>query len=226
MWKWKRRSEALSLAAFSFSHAKRISAVLRPNFALSPVDAGLLRDPDDVVDLRELLHDDDDPLAELAAEERQADVVVVLVAVADDEARRALVHRERDHELGLGARLEPVVVGPAGADDLVNDLAQLVHLDREDAAVLALVALVLDRLAEHLVELDDPVAEQVLEADDHGRLQSHPQGLGDDVQDADPAPVGEGLDVHKPLRVNREVAGAPALEPVVLLGFRCRPGGC
>jgi hypothetical protein len=90
---------------------------------------------DDVVELGELLDDDDDLLAELAAEEGEADVVVVLVAVADDEPLGALVHGERDHQLGLGAGLEAVVVVLAGGDDLVDDLAELVDLDGEDAAV-------------------------------------------------------------------------------------------
>jgi len=76
---------------------------------------------------------------------------VVLVAVADDQAAAAGVHRQRDHELGLGARLQAVAVVLAGLDDLVDDLAQLVHLDREHPPVLALVALLLDGLPEHLV---------------------------------------------------------------------------
>src|SRR4051812_15058803 len=54
------------------------------------------RDADDVVDFGELLDDENDFLAELSAEEGEADVVVVLVAVANDEALAALVHRECD----------------------------------------------------------------------------------------------------------------------------------
>jgi hypothetical protein len=231
MWKWKRRRQDFRPAAFSFSHAKRISAVFRPNLALSPVESAqrpsprLRGDPDDVVYLRELLDDEDHALAELAADERQADVVVVLVAVADDHAARARVHRQGDHELGLGAGLQAVVVVLAGLHDLVDHLPQLVHLDREHPPVLALVALLLDGLDEDLVQLDHPVAQEVLEADHQRGLEPHPEGLVDHVEDAYAAPVGQGLDVDEALRVDGEVAGAPALEPVELLGFCCRPGG-
>src|SRR5690606_4751418 len=99
--------------------------------------AHLLGNPDDVVDLRELLDDNDHLLVEFAAERGEADVVVVLVAVADDKAIATFVHRERDHQLGLRSRLEAVAKLAAGSDDLVNDLAQLVHLDGEHAAIAA-----------------------------------------------------------------------------------------
>ena len=45
---------------------------------------------------------------------------------------------------GLRAGLEAVVVGPAELDDLLDDVAVLVDLDRVDAAVLALVAVLGD----------------------------------------------------------------------------------
>jgi hypothetical protein len=60
----------------------------------------------------------------------------------------ALVHREGDHQLGLGAGLQAVVVVLAGGDDLIDHLAQLVDLDGKDPAVVALVAFLLDGLAE------------------------------------------------------------------------------
>jgi hypothetical protein len=157
--------------------------------------AGLGGDADDVVELGELFDHDDDLLAQLAAEEGEADVIVILVAVADDQALRALVHREGDHELRLGAGLKAVGVVLAGGDDLVDDLAQLVDLDGEDAAVGAGVALLLDGLPEHLVELGDAVAEQVLEADDHRGLEAHLQGLVHDIKHADAAAVGQWLDI-------------------------------
>src|SRR5581483_7603159 len=71
---------------------------------------GLGGEADDVVELGELLDDEDDLFAELAADEGEADVVEVLVAVANDEALGALMHGEGDHELGLGAGLEAVIV--------------------------------------------------------------------------------------------------------------------
>jgi len=190
------------------------------------LDAGFLGEADDVVEFGELLDDDDDFLAELAAEERETDVVVVLVAVADDEPLRPLVHGEGDHELGLRAGLEAVVEVLAGGDDLVDDLAELVDLDREDAAVAALVALVLDRLVEKLVQLDDAMPEEVLKTDDHRRLQAHAARLVDDIEDPDAALVGAREKFHEALVIDRDVAGAPALETVEFLRPGGGPGGC
>ena len=114
----------------------------------------------------------------------------------------------------------------ARRDDLVDHFAELVYLDRKDSAVLALVALLLDRLAESLIQLDDAVPEQILEADDEGRLQAHAQRFLDHIDHPDAAVVGLGLHVDEALLVHREMPRAPALKTVVLLGFRGRPTGC
>ena len=64
------------------------------------------------------------------------------------------------------------------------------------------------------------MAQQILEADDHRRLQPHAQRLVDDVHDADAAALGERLHLHKAVAVDGKVAGTPALEPEMLLGLR------
>ena len=83
---------------------------------------GLGGDANDVVDLRKLLDHQDDLFAEFAAQEGQADVVVILVAVADDEPVGTLMHGKGDHELGLGTGLNAVIVVFSGGHDLVDDL--------------------------------------------------------------------------------------------------------
>ncbi len=166
---------------------------------------------DDVVQFGKLLDDKDDFFAEFAAEEHEADVIVILVAVADDQALVALVHGEGDHQLGLGAGLEAVVEILARGDDLIDNLAELVDLDREHAAVFTPVAFLLDGLAEHFVELHDAMAQQVLEPDDHRRLQAHAEGLVDDIEHADAAAVGARLHADAALGIHGVVAGTPAL---------------
>ena len=159
------------------------------------------------------------------AEEGEADVVVVLVAVADDERLGVLVEGEGDHELGLGAGFEAEVVVLAGVEDLLDDLAELVDLDGEDAAVFTLVGLLGDGLAEGFVEVDDAVAEQVLEADDHGGLQAHAERLFHDVHDADGTAVAQRLDGDLAIGIDLVMAGTPAFEAVEILGFIDGPGG-
>ena len=180
---------------------------------------------DDVVDLGELLDDDDDLFAQFATEQGQADVVVVLVAVTNDEALGALVHGESDHELGLRAGFETVVEVLAGGDDLVDDLAELVDLNGEDSAVAAFVGLLLDGFGEAGVDLDHAMPEKILETDHQRSFEAHADSLINDVEDADAAAIGEGLDVNEAGVVNRDVAGAPPLETVVFFGLGDGPGG-
>jgi hypothetical protein len=145
---------------------------------------------------------------------------VVLVAVADDKAVFAFMHRQGDHQFGLGAGLEAVAKFLSGGDDLIDDLAQLVDLDGEYAAVGTLVVLLLDGLVEELVELGNAVAQEILEADDERGFQAHADGLVDDVHDANLAAVGERLDVYETIGAGAKMAGAPAFETVEFFGLR------
>ena len=75
---------------------------------------------------------------DLLGEHRHLDELGVLEPVADDG--RVVVGLGHDGEqLRLGARLEAEAVFPAEIEDLFDDLALLVHLDRVDADVAAFV---------------------------------------------------------------------------------------
>ena len=163
------------------------SGTVRPNLAKSPdepshlpvpsrgelraepdhrLDAHLLPELEELRQLGELLDDDDDLAPELSAEEREAEELLVLVAVADRERLGVGVHPEHHEQLALRARLEAVVVRRAGVEDLLDDLAHLVHLDRIHAEVARAVGHLRDRLRERLVDLLHARAEHVLEPDD------------------------------------------------------------
>ena len=81
------------------------------------------------------------------------------------------VHDRHDRQqFRLAAGFEAEAVGLADVVDLLDDVALLVDLDRVDAAVLALVVVVLDGVLKGLVKLADAVLEDVGEADQHGKL--------------------------------------------------------
>ena len=88
----------------------------------------------------QLFHDEDDCLAELAAEEGVLNEAGVLVAVANHETFGVRVHGERCEKLGLAAGLDAEVPRLTGIDDLFYDLAELVDLDRENSPVWRVVA--------------------------------------------------------------------------------------
>ena len=91
-----------------------------------------------LLELLEFFDHDDDRLAELAAEQRDANEGAILVAVADDEALRVLVHRERGDQFRFAARFESEMKLLAGVDDFFDHFAQLIDLDRENAAIMIL----------------------------------------------------------------------------------------
>src|SRR5688572_9957630 len=76
----------------------------------------------DVAELGEVLDDGDDRAAELGREDHGLDVVVVLEAVADDQAlRRVAGHRHDGEQLGLAAGFEAEAEVRAAAVDLLDD---------------------------------------------------------------------------------------------------------
>ncbi len=115
-------------------------------------------------ELGHLLHGDDHLAAGLPGQEGHADEGLVLVAVAEDQRLGVQVHAEGDHQLGLGAGLQAVVVLVPGPDDLVHHLLDLVGLDGVDALVAPFVAELDDGAAEGLVHLHHPVVEHLGEA--------------------------------------------------------------
>ena len=162
-----------------------ISVTVRPNFERKPPDdcqrplprdgqldahadlrpdAELLRGLEDQPELGVLLDDRDDVAADLVRQHRRFDELGVLEAVADD--RRVVVgERDDGQQLRLRAGLEAEVVRLAEVEDLLDDLALLVDLDRVDAAVAALVLVLRDGGLERGVDLAEAVLEDVGEAD-------------------------------------------------------------
>jgi hypothetical protein len=119
----------------------------------------------------------------LASEKRHADVAGVLVAVADDQRFGIAVHREAGEDLRLRSDFESVVERLAGVEDLFHDLAQLVHLDREHAAIHRLVFLLGDRADEGVVERLDAMPQKILKADQQRSAEAHGLGFAEDVDD-------------------------------------------
>ena len=134
------------------------------------------------LELGVLLDDRDDLAAHLLRQHRHLDEFEILEAVADD---RRVVGRHRRHgeQLRLAAGLETEAVLRAEVQHFLDDLALLVHLDRVDAAVLALVLVLVDRALESAVDLAEPVLEDVGEADqDRHREAAQLQAIDQPLQ--------------------------------------------
>ena len=105
--------------------------------------------------------------------------------------------------------------GDASVHDFLHDFAELVDLDGEDAAVDILVARVGDRGGEGAVDGFDAIAEEILEAQDHGESEATFASGGDDLSDIDAGVgVSGGLDLDIAKGVDRKIIGAPAVDIV------------
>ena len=122
-------------------------------------------------------------------------------------------------QLRLGAGLEAEVVRRAEVEHLLDDLPLLVDLDRVDAAVAALVLVLGDRRLEGVVDLADPVAEDVGEADQDRQLDAAELQVVDQLLQVDGAGrILRRVDEHVARRGDGEVALAPAVDLVELGG--------
>ena len=170
---------------------------------------------DDLAQLLELLDDHDHLLVQLGAEQRHANEAGVLVTVADDQAAELALQRQAGEQLRLAADLQAEIERLAGIQDFLHHLAQLVHLDREDAAILALVIELGDRVAEGQVDRLHPVAQDVLESNQQRELQPAPLRLLDHIRQVHRrAGIAQRLGHDVPRFVDVEVFGAPAMNVV------------
>jgi len=187
-------------------------------------DLHALADAMDVLELRRLLDDEDDGLAHLRREQRGLDVLLVLVAVADDERFVVLMDRHDGEELGLATGLEAVVERAAELDDLFDDGAVLVDLDRIDAAVLTFVVVLLDRAVERRAEQLDARLQDVGEAQQDRQLDAARDELVDELFHVDRAlSLATRRHDQIALIVDVEVAAAPPRDVVGVVRVGGRP---
>ncbi len=137
-------------------------------------DAEILGLLEDQRQLGELFHHQVDAMAELLAHQRQADVLAVLVAVADDQ--RGAVAGECQHgeqlRFAAGFEADPAVAALAGGEDLLDHAALLVDLDRVHGGIATLVLFFAHGQIEGVAQLLDAVMEDVAEAYQYRQAQA------------------------------------------------------
>src|SRR5437868_6617541 len=179
------------------------------------LETNFFRSADRLFQLFQFFDHNDNALAELAAEQRDPNKGAVLVTVADDQALRVLVHGERCDQLRFASRFQTKMKFLAGIDDFFDDFAELVHLDREHAAVMLLVTEFLDRLLECAIYRLDAVAEQILEAKNERKAEAAIARFVNDFENVDSAAFFlERADLRITGSVDREVTSSPAVHVV------------
>ena len=130
----------------------------------------MLGQGNDSVQFEELLDDDGDVVADLVGIEDGLNVIVVLVAIADDRQLFAGGKGNRRHQLRLRTDLEADVVFLAELGDRLDHLALLVDLDREKGLVAGRVFIFFDGVVEGPVDRVNPAFQNVHEAQQDRRF--------------------------------------------------------
>ena len=116
---------------------------------------------------------------------------------------------------GLLPASMPKCQGFAGVEDLLDDLAKLVDLDRKHAAIHVAVPHRFDRLGKRLVDRFHAIAQQIMKTHGKGKVQFALLGLRHDLHQVDlliVRPVGENDNVS--LLVHGEISPAPPVHVV------------
>src|SRR4029453_3816766 len=95
---------------------------------------------DRLLKLFKFFGDDHDFLVELATKQRDTDECRVFIAIANDETFSVLMHRKRGDQFRLASCFETKVKLLTGIDNFFDYFAQLIDLDRKNAAIFIFVA--------------------------------------------------------------------------------------
>ena len=112
-----------------------------------------------------------DGAAQPLGEQCHADEVVVLESVAYDR-RFGFGHGDHGEQFRLAASFDTVSETSSVSEDLLDDLALLVHFDRKYASVALPIVVIFNRSGETLVQVLQPVLEDPVETDQHGKVQA------------------------------------------------------
>ncbi len=181
-------------------------------------DTDLFRVLQDQAELGEFLDHRDDVAPDFLGQHRHFDEFRVLEAVADD--RRVVIRLGHDgQELRLGAGLETEPVLAAEVEHFLDHLPLLVHFDRINADVFAVVLVLRDRGAEGVVDVANAVAQDVAEPEEHREPDpAQQQVVGQLLQIDGPGRILRRMHEHVPGRRDREVAFTPAVHLVEIGG--------
>src|SRR4030095_4725196 len=150
---------------------------------------------------------------ELATKQRDTDECRVFIAIANDETFSVLMHRKRGDQFRLASCFETKVKLLTGIDNFFDYFAQLIDLDRKNAAIFIFIAKLRYRVSECAVNRFDTVAEQILKSDDERETQTAIACFIYDFQDVDAATVLlQGLRDDVPGCVDSKISSAPTVD--------------
>ena len=212
-----RQAELGAISAGRFPASRPFARQLQPQADGGP-HADALRMLQDQIELGVFFDHRDDLAADFLGQHHHLDVFVVLEAVADD-GRFVIGHRQHRQQFRLGAGFQAEMIRPAELEDLFHHLPLLIHLDRINAAVIALVVVLGDGALERLVHFAQPMLENFGEADQDGQPDAAQLQFFDQLAQIDAARrLLAGMHPQVPVRADGKIALAPTGDIVEFAG--------
>ena len=143
------------------------------------------------------------------------DKCAVLVPVANDQALRIFVHRQRRHQLRLAPSFEPEMKLLARIDNFFDHFAQLIDLDRKNTAIVVAIAELGDRRLKCAIDRFHAVPEQVREPHDQRETKAARPRFIHHFEKVNRAAIflkWFGDDIA--IRVDREITASPCIHVV------------
>src|SRR5205823_12839763 len=207
------------LASTGGPFARAFAGQTHPN-ANERFDPNFLGGPNGLLQFFQLFNHADDLFVAFTPQKRDPNKSRILVAIANDQALRVLVHGQGRDQLRFAARLQAKVKHLAGIDDLLDHLAQLIDFDRKNAAVFSAVVKFCDCVFESAVNGFNAVAEQVLKADDKRKGEPARARFINNFKNGDGAAIFlERLGHDVAISIDGKVTSSPTLDVV---GGVCR----
>src|SRR5438034_6715940 len=153
------------------------------------LDAHFFCRTNSLLKLLEFLRNNDDRFIKLATEERNPNKSRILVAVANDQTLRVLMHGKRCNQFRFTARFETKMELLARVDDFFDHFAQLIHLDRENAAILIVITELRHGALKRAVNRFEAVPQQILKPDQQRKPEASRARFIHYFQDVDGAAV-------------------------------------
>ncbi len=186
-------------------------------------DTEHFRTGNDQLQLGRVFHHKDTLDPHLAGIEAQIDKLFVLVAVADQIGNGILHIGQCRDQLRFAARFQPMVVERTEFRDFLQHLLLLVHLDRIDAAIVALIVEFLDGAPKALVQLLDARIKNIRKAQQDGHVHSSVGQAIDNLAQAHANAVSVRMHDHLALLRHAEIIRAPVVDAVDVRRILDRP---
>ncbi len=129
------------------------------------------------------------------------------------------MNRQRGEKLGLAAALDAEMPRLTRIQNLLHNLAELVDLDREDAAIFCTIAHLTDRIREGLVDRLYAIAQEVVKAHDQRESEFALAGFSDHFHEVDLLIIALRINGDVAGGIDAEVSAAPALDIVEFGGI-------